>query len=95
MWRLERTCSGDMYAGVPISSPDIVITGLFGLLAGNPAATINQTRGSFYLNPIGGLIKPKLNGKTIKESVKLNSKDQLQVGGLKMQFHLDANLSSN
>ena len=67
---------------------DIVISGLWALLVGGPAATINKQAGEYFLRYTGGLIKPKRNGAGVKGTVKLNHEDVVQVGPVKVQIQL-------
>lgn len=65
------------------ASSDIVINGL---TMGQTAATISKRPNGYYLSYVGGLSKPKVNGRTVKESVQLNQFDTIELGSLKMQF---------
>jgi hypothetical protein len=65
------------------AASDIVISGL---MAGKTAATISIRPKGHYLSYVGGIAKPKVNGETIKTSVKLNEFDEIEVGSAKLQF---------
>ncbi len=68
------------------SSSDIVVGGL---TMGQTAATISKMPdGNYYLNYVGGMSKPKVNGKVIKgqEQEQLKQFDTIEIGSLKMQF---------
>ena len=67
---------------------DIVITGLWSIIVGGPAATINKQAGEYFLRYIGGLIKPKRNGESVKGTVKLSHEDIVDVGPVKLQIQL-------
>lgn len=67
---------------------DIVITGLWSIVVGGPAATINKQAGEYFLRYTGGLIKPKRNGASVKGTVKLNHEDIVDVGPIKLQIQL-------
>jgi pSer/pThr/pTyr-binding forkhead associated (FHA) protein len=67
---------------------DIVITGLWSIIVGGPAATINKQAGEYFLRYNGGLIKPKRNGVSVKGTVKLNHEDIIDVGPVKLQIQL-------
>lgn len=67
---------------------DIVITGLWSIIVGGPAATINKQAGEYFLRYTGGLIKPKRNGASVKGTVKLNHEDIVDVGPIKLQIQL-------
>jgi pSer/pThr/pTyr-binding forkhead associated (FHA) protein len=67
---------------------DIVITGLWSIIVGGPAATINKQAGDYFLRYNGGLIKPKRNGESVKGTVKLNHEDIIDVGPIKLQIQL-------
>lgn len=65
------------------SSSDIVVSGL---LVGQTAATISKRPKGFYLSYVGGMSKPKVNGAPIKETVKLEEFDMIEIGSAKMQL---------
>jgi pSer/pThr/pTyr-binding forkhead associated (FHA) protein len=62
---------------------NIVVKGLF---MGQTAVTISNMTDGFHLCHVGGLTKPKVNGKTIKQSIILNNEDIIKVGPTKLQF---------
>ncbi len=62
---------------------DIVIGGL---LVGKSAVTISQRPKGYFVSYVGGVAKPKVNDKTIKNSIKLEEFDIIQIGSAKMQF---------
>jgi pSer/pThr/pTyr-binding forkhead associated (FHA) protein len=62
---------------------DIVAKGFF---VAKTAATINQGVGGHYLNYISGMVKPKVNGKIIKESILLKHSAIIELGKLKMKY---------
>jgi len=68
---------------------DIPVGGLWAMLIGSPAATIQKRAGVFVLRYAGGLIKPKCNGSSIKGSVKLNHDDIVTLGPVKLQVQLN------
>jgi predicted component of type VI protein secretion system len=70
------------------SEADVILTGFWGLLAGNPAATITKRAGDYFLRYSGGLIKPKRNGARVKGTVKLNHDDIVELGSVKVQIQL-------
>ena len=65
------------------SSSDIVVKGM---LIGGTAATISKRPDGFYLSYVGGLSKPKVNEKTVKQSILLNDLDIIYLGSTKLQF---------
>jgi hypothetical protein len=67
------------------SSSDLVVSGL---MIGHTAATISKRPNGYSLSYVEGMTKPKLNGKTIKESVMLKEFDVIEIGGAKLQFVL-------
>jgi len=67
---------------------DIVITGLWAMFAGQPAATITRLDGNYYLDHVAGLIKPKLNGMAIQGPMRLRHRDTIAVGPIKLQLYL-------
>ncbi len=70
------------------SDADIVVGGIWALLAGSPSATINKQAGDYFMHYNGGLIKPKRNGASVKGSVKLNHEDIVEVGPIKVRIQL-------
>jgi len=62
---------------------DIVVKGM---LMGQTAATISQRPNGYSLSYVEGMTKPKVNGETVKESVMLKEFDQIEIGGIKLQF---------
>ena len=65
------------------STSDIVVGGL---LVGQTAATISKRPKGLYLSYVGGISKPKVNGEPIKETVKLEEFDMIEIGSAKMQL---------
>ncbi|MFZ5571202.1 MAG: FHA domain-containing protein [Thermodesulfobacteriota bacterium] len=66
-------------------SPDSDIV-IGGLLVGKSAATISHRPAGYFVSYVGGVSKLKVNDQTIKNSVKLEEFDILQIGPAKMQF---------
>jgi pSer/pThr/pTyr-binding forkhead associated (FHA) protein len=62
---------------------DVVVNGL---LVGKTAATVSKRPAGYYLSYVGGMTKPKVNGRTVKESVKLEEFDMIELGSAKLQF---------
>ena len=62
---------------------DVVVKGF---LVGKASATISQRPAGYYLSYIAGFFKPKVNGKSVKQSVKLQDFDIIEIGSTKMQF---------
>ena len=62
---------------------DIVVRGLF---VGRTSVTISRRPDGFYLSYVGGLSKPKINEKTVKQSAILNDLDIIDIGSTKLQF---------
>ncbi len=68
---------------------DIVINGFFSFMAGSPAAAIvRKTGGDYSLEFIQGLLKPKVNGLTVKKEVRLKNGDTIRIGPVQMQINL-------
>jgi hypothetical protein len=67
---------------------DIVITGLWSLFAGQPAATITRQDENYFLDYVAGMLKPKLNGMAIQGPSRLRHNDIISVGPIKMQLYL-------
>jgi pSer/pThr/pTyr-binding forkhead associated (FHA) protein len=62
---------------------DIVVKGLF---VGRTSVTISRRPDGFYLSYVGGLSKPKINEKVVKQSAILNDLDIIDIGSTKLQF---------
>jgi pSer/pThr/pTyr-binding forkhead associated (FHA) protein len=62
---------------------DIVVSGL---TVGATAATISKRPNGYHLSYVSGLSKPRINGKSVKESVPLKEFDVIEIGSARMQF---------
>ncbi len=67
---------------------DIVITGLWSLFAGQPAATITRQDGDYFLDHVAGMLKPKCNGVAVQGPTRLRPNDIITVGPIKMQLFI-------
>ena len=67
---------------------DIKVPGFWSLFAGSPSVTITKRHDNYILTYINGLITPRVNGKAVKQSVKLNHQDIIKVGPLEAQIRL-------
>lgn len=67
------------------SNNDIVIGGL---TMGKVAATISMMPNGYQISYVGGMTKPKVNDRAIKESVKLEEFDTITIGPMKAKFLL-------
>lgn len=65
------------------ASSDIVVKGL---MVGKTAATISKRPKGYYLSYVSGMLKPKVNDVTVRESVLLKEFDIIELGSTKMQF---------
>lgn len=65
-------------------SNDVVISG--GFTVGQTAATISKLPDGYYLSYVGGMSKPKLNGKAVSDSKLLQEFDVIEIGSAKVQF---------
>ena len=63
---------------------DIVIKGMW---VGRTSFTIGKKTEGFCLSYVGGIAKPRVNDKTIKNSILLNDLDIIDIGATKLQFH--------
>ena len=84
----DRTLSHKPFTIGRNSDADIILTGLWGLLSGNPAATIGKQAGDVFLRFNRGLIKPKCNGASVKGTIRLNHEDIVDVGPVKIRIQL-------
>lgn len=64
---------------------DVVIKGL---LIDPTAVTIRKKPDGFYLDYIGGLPRPKVNGQAVKASILLNDLDIIEIGSTRLQFSI-------
>jgi len=62
---------------------DFQIGGLFMSLI---AATISLRPDGYYLSYVGGMVKPKVNGQTVKTTLRLKEFDVIEIGKAKMQL---------
>jgi pSer/pThr/pTyr-binding forkhead associated (FHA) protein len=66
----------------------IVVKGLRASLVGAPAAVITKQSGEYWLAYAAGIVKPKHNGSTVKDRVKLAHNDVITIGPAKLQIQL-------
>ena len=66
-------------------SSDIFVNGF---MVSQTAATISKRSNGYYLSNAGGLVKAKVNGKKVKDSVLLKELDIIKIGSTKMQLSL-------
>ena len=64
-------------------SSDIVVQGLF---VGRTSVTISKRPDGYYLSYVGGLSKPRINEKAVKQSAVLNDLDIITIGATRLQF---------
>jgi pSer/pThr/pTyr-binding forkhead associated (FHA) protein len=64
-------------------SCDLVVGGI---MVGKTAVTVSKRPTGYYLSYVGGLAKPKVNGETIKESIRLREFDKIELGSSRMEF---------
>lgn len=57
-----------------------------GFMVGKTAAAIEEMASGYHLSYVGGMIKPKVNGKTVKSSILLKNLDIISIGQTKIQF---------
>ena len=62
---------------------DIVVKGF---MVGRTAATISKRPDGFYLNYVGGMSHPKVNGKKVRREMILNDSDVIEIGKARLQF---------
>ena len=67
-------------------SSDVVVKGF---LVGQTAVTITQKPEGFYLNPISGLAKPKVDGNTVRVPTIIDDLSIIEIGSAKLQFSLE------
>jgi hypothetical protein len=62
---------------------DIIISGL---MVGKTSFIISKRKNGYYLSYVGGLLKPKVNGDVIKETIQLKDLDTIDIGSVAFQF---------
>ncbi|MEE8398779.1 MAG: FHA domain-containing protein [Desulfobacterales bacterium] len=62
---------------------DIVVSGF---TVGKTAATISMRPNGYFLSYVEGMSKPKVNGEAVKQSVKLNEFDIIEIGSVKAEL---------
>ncbi len=67
---------------------DIMVGGLWSILAGQPSATISKQGEDYYIDYVAGILKPKVNGTAISEPTRLSHHDVIHLGPLRMQLYL-------
>ena len=67
---------------------DIVISGFWSLFSGQPSATISRQEGEYYLDYVAGFIKPKINGMSIIEPVRIHHNDIIRIGPIELQLYM-------
>jgi len=67
-------------------SSDVVVKGFW---VGQTAVTITQKPEGFYLTPISGLAKPKVDGNTVKVPTMIDDLSIIEIGSAKLQFSLE------
>lgn len=79
--------SNDMITIGNNTDADITISGLWALFAGKPTATINKQGSDYFIEYVTGMLKPKVNDKSIKSPTRIQHHDIIKVGSLKMQLY--------
>lgn len=69
------------------SDADITISGLWKLLAGEPTATLYKQGADYFVEYVTGMLKPKINGRTVTQPTRIRHHDIIKVGPLKMQLY--------
>jgi pSer/pThr/pTyr-binding forkhead associated (FHA) protein len=62
---------------------DIIISGL---MVGKTSFIISKRKNGYYLSYVGGFLKPKVNGEIIKDTVRLQEFDIIDIGAVKFQY---------
>jgi pSer/pThr/pTyr-binding forkhead associated (FHA) protein len=66
-----------------------------GLGVGWAAATVSRRPDGYYLSRVGGLLKPRINGRKVKSSQRLQDLDVIDIGSVKLQFFSHASASGH
>jgi hypothetical protein len=62
---------------------DVIVSGF---LVGKTAATISKRPTGYFLSYVEGMTKPKINGKTVKDTAQLKEFDKIEIGSATMEF---------
>jgi pSer/pThr/pTyr-binding forkhead associated (FHA) protein len=63
---------------------DVVVKGFW---VGSTSVTISRRPDGYYLNYVGGMSRPKVNEKKVKQEMILNDLDIIEIGSTKLQFY--------
>ena len=63
---------------------DVVVKGFW---VGRTSATISRRPDGYYLSYVGGMSRPKVNEKKVKQEMILNDLDIIEIGSNKLQFY--------
>lgn len=55
-------------------------------VVGKTSAVINRLTDGWYINYVGGISRPRLNNRIIKQSIKLKNLDIISIGSTQLQF---------
>ncbi len=66
---------------------EIAVNGFWGLFAGEPAASIHKQGSDYFIEYVSGMIKPKVNGKTVKSPTIIKHRDIIKIGPIRMQLY--------
>lgn len=61
---------------------------LGGFTMGKVAATVSLRPNGYFLSYVGGLSKPKVNGLTVEDTVRLNEFDKIEIGSAQFEFFI-------
>jgi pSer/pThr/pTyr-binding forkhead associated (FHA) protein len=64
---------------------EIVVRGFW---VGWTAATVSRRPDGYYLSVAGGMTKPRVNDRAVRNSVLLNDRDVIAIGSVKLQFFI-------
>ncbi len=65
---------------------DIRITGIWSFFAGKPSAFISKQDSDYFISYVEGHLRPKVNGLTVTEQMKLKHQDIVTVGPVKIEI---------
>ncbi len=66
-------------------SNDIIVSGF---LVGKTAATISKRPTGYFLSYVEGMTKPKVNGRSVKDTVQIKEFDKIEIGSATLEFIL-------
>jgi len=84
--REDLELSGKMVSIGKNQDADIKISGFWSFFAGSPSAIITRQHEDYFISHVGGQLKPKVNGLTVTDQMKLKHQDIITVGPVEVEI---------